>query len=69
MTTLSNIKKDLEDIKTTMREVQTREDDRWHRVDTVMAFLQDLRRAMADREKGKAQATQVYVGPRLGPGY
>jgi hypothetical protein len=52
-----------------MREVQTREDDRWRRVDNVMAFLQDLRRAMAEREKGKAQAAQVYVGPRLGPGY
>jgi hypothetical protein len=69
MTTLSIIKKDLEDIKMAMREVQTREDDRWRRVDTVMAFLQDLRRAMADREKGKAQAAQVYAGPHLGPGY
>jgi hypothetical protein len=69
MTTLSIIKKDLEDIKTTMREVQTREDDQWRRVDTVMAFLQDLRRAMVDREKGKAQAAQVYAGSRLGPGY
>jgi hypothetical protein len=69
MTTLSNIKKDLEDIKLAMHETQTREDDRWRRVDTVMAFLQDLRWAMADREKGKAQAAQVYAGPRLGPGF
>jgi hypothetical protein len=61
MTTLSIIKKYLEDIKMAMREVQTREDDRWCRVDTVMVFLQDLRRAMADREKGKAQAVQVYA--------
>jgi hypothetical protein len=69
MTTLSIIKKALEDIKTTMCEVQTREDDQWRRVDTLMAFLQDLRRAIADREKAKAQAAQIYVGLRLGPSY
>jgi hypothetical protein len=69
LTTLDSIKKELEDIKTAMREVQSREDDRWRRVDNVMAFLQDLRRAMADREKGKAQVAQVYAGPRLGPGH
>jgi hypothetical protein len=48
MTTLSIIKKDLEDLKKAMHKVQTREDDRWSLVDTLMAFLQDLQRAMAD---------------------
>jgi flagellar capping protein FliD len=69
LTTLSSIKKDLEDIKIAMHDVQAQEDDQWRRVDNMMAFMQDLRSAMAEREKGKTQAAQTYKDLRRGPGY
>jgi hypothetical protein len=76
MDTLSNLQRDLSDIKRDLRELKTitldmqnRDTDRWSRVDKLMAFLQDLRQAMADRDKGKSQVRRVYTGPRLGPGF
>jgi GTP1/Obg family GTP-binding protein len=66
---LSNIKKDLREIKSITLDMQHRDVDRWSQVDKLMAFLQDLWQAMTDRDKGKSQVRQVYIGPRLGPGF
>jgi hypothetical protein len=62
MSTLSNIKKDLEDIKLAMRDTQTREADRWRRVDTLMAFLQDLRRPWLTETKEKHRQHRFTLG-------
>jgi hypothetical protein len=41
---LSDIKRDLRELKTITLDVQNRDVDRWSRVDKLMAFLQDLDR-------------------------
>jgi hypothetical protein len=69
MDTLSDLKRDLGEVKSVMLDMQNKDAERWSRVDTLMSFLQDLRQAIADRDKGKSQERQVYVGPRLGPGF
>jgi hypothetical protein len=58
-----------EDIKSALRDLQKKEAERWSRVDILMAFLQDLRQAIADRDRGKMKKTQAFAGPRLGPGF
>jgi hypothetical protein len=69
MDTLSDLKKDLGEVKTTMLDMQNKDVDRWRRVDTLMSFLQDLRQAIADHDKGKEQAHHVYAGPQIRPGF
>jgi hypothetical protein len=69
MDTLHDLKRDLGEIKSITLDLQNRDADRWSRVDTLMSFLQDLRQAIADHDKGKSHARQVYAGPRLGPGF
>jgi hypothetical protein len=66
---LSDNKRDLRELKTITLDMQNRDNDHWSRVDKMMAFLQDLRQAMMDRDKGKSQVQCVYTGPRLGPGF
>jgi hypothetical protein len=75
MDTMHNLQRDLRDIKQDLRElktitldVQNRYVDHWSRVDKRMSFLQDLRQAMTNNNKGKSQARRVYNGPRLGLG-
>jgi hypothetical protein len=63
------MKKDLEDIKLATLDTQNREADRWSKVDALMIFLQDLRQAMVDSGKGKAQEKQVFAGPQPGPSF
>jgi hypothetical protein len=76
MDTLSNPKRDLNDIKWDLKELKTimldmhnRDDNRWSRVDKLMAFLQDLWQEMVDHDKGNSQVQHVYTEPRLNPGF
>jgi hypothetical protein len=58
-----------EDIKSALRDLQKKDAERWSRVDNLVSFLQDLRQAIAERDKGKMKKTQAFAGPKLGPGF
>jgi hypothetical protein len=65
---LSDLAKGQQDIKTTLRDLQTQDEEQRSRVDKLLLFLQDLRQASAERDKGKLKNTQVFAGPSYGPG-
>jgi hypothetical protein len=54
MDTLSDLKKDLGEVKSAMLDMQNRDADRWSRVDTLMSFLQDLRTSYSGPRQGKS---------------
>jgi hypothetical protein len=58
-----------EDVKAALRDLQKRDAERWSRVDNLVSFLQDLWKAIADRDKGKMKKTQAFAGPKFGPGF
>jgi hypothetical protein len=65
---LRDLAKGQQDIKTTLRDLQTQDEEQRSRVDKLLLFLQDLRQASVERDKGKLKNTQVFAGPSYGPG-
>jgi hypothetical protein len=69
MDTLSDLKKDMGEVKSVILNMQNRKEDCWSRVDTLMSFLQYLWQAITDYEKGKTKVHQVYARSQLELGF